>query len=64
MDAVGAHYGTTSEGGGCRRFPIGCGRVFELMPPPADETRWTEKVLYRFTGRDGDGAYPVAVLIN
>ena len=48
MDANGAFYGTTTFGGevGC----VGCGTVFELTPPGAGETRWTEKVLYRFKG--------------
>ncbi len=62
MDASGVLYGTTSEGGGNRAcHPTGCGTVFTLSPPESGETRWTETVLYAFTG--GDGANPAAGLI-
>ncbi len=61
MDANGALYGTTLNGGrGCNA--TGCGTVFELTPPAAGETRWTETVLRRFKGIP-DGAHPVAGLI-
>jgi hypothetical protein len=41
----------------------GCGTVFKLTPPAAGETEWTESVLYRFAGKDGDGLEPFAGLI-
>ncbi len=53
FDAVGNLYGTTSEGGapGCS-----CGTVFKLAP--AGGGRWTESVVYSFTGvPDGAFAY-------
>ena len=56
MDASGALYGTTYW----RRraaAAIGCGTVFKLTPPAAGETRWTETVLYAFTG-GADGGNP------
>jgi uncharacterized repeat protein (TIGR03803 family) len=57
-DNVGNLYGTTADGGpGCQG---GCGTVFELSP--ASGGRWTETVLYAFTG-GGDGAVPEAGLI-
>jgi uncharacterized repeat protein (TIGR03803 family) len=58
-DKAGNLYGTTADGGAgaCRG---GCGTVFELSP--ASGGRWTETVLYRFTG-GGDGAFPEAGLI-
>ena len=62
MDANGALYGTTSNGGG-GSCTGGCGTVFELTPPGAGETLWTEKVLYRFKG-GADGDTPVAGLIT
>ncbi len=45
LDATGDLYGTTSEGGapGC-----GCGTIFEIAP--SGNGRWTESVVYRFTG--------------
>jgi uncharacterized repeat protein (TIGR03803 family) len=51
-DQAGNLYGTTTNGGSgaCH-----CGTVFELSP--ASGGRWTETVLYRFTG-GGDGATP------
>jgi uncharacterized repeat protein (TIGR03803 family) len=51
MDRTGALYGTTEEGG------LGYGTVFQLLPPQPGEARWTETVLYRFTG-GADGATP------
>jgi uncharacterized repeat protein (TIGR03803 family) len=57
-DKVGNLYATTADGGaGCHG---GCGTVFELSP--ASGGRWTETVLYRFTG-GGDGAVPESGLI-
>jgi len=57
-DKAGNLYGTTADGGaGCRG---GCGTVFELSP--ASGGRWTETVLYSFTG-GGDGATPEGGLI-
>jgi uncharacterized repeat protein (TIGR03803 family) len=61
--AGGALYGATQTGG---RGPgtYGVGTIFELDPPgPAERSAgggWTEKVLYSFTGENGDGTYPYA----
>lgn len=56
-DKAGNLYGTTTNGGtGCQD---GCGTVFELSPSAGG--RWTEAVLYRFTGGN-DGAFPQAGL--
>jgi hypothetical protein len=60
MDANGALYGTTASGGRSSCYG-GCGTVFRLTPP-AGERRWTETVLYRFTG-GADGAGPQGGLI-
>jgi uncharacterized repeat protein (TIGR03803 family) len=53
-DKAGNLYGTTTNGGAgsCQG---GCGTVFELSPAAAG--RWTETVLYSFTGGN-DGAIP------
>lgn len=56
MDKNGALYGTTYSGG------LGGGTVFQLTPPIATGSSWTETVLYTFTG-NGDGAFPQAGLI-
>jgi hypothetical protein len=47
---LGVLYGTTGLGG------AGYGTVFELAPPKAPSTTWTESVLYKFGGGP-DGAY-------
>jgi uncharacterized repeat protein (TIGR03803 family) len=56
--ATGNLYGTTEFGGGTQQACGGCGTVFKLGPPstacrtaPCD---WTETVLYRFSGGDGN----------
>ncbi len=56
FDAAGNLYGTTSTGG-----TEGHGTVFELTPPVAGQTAWTETVLHSFTATDGDN--PQAGLI-
>jgi uncharacterized repeat protein (TIGR03803 family) len=48
-DGLGNLYGTTEAGGA-----DGLGVVFELSPPVAGRTHWTEKVLHAFTGLEGD----------
>jgi hypothetical protein len=53
-------YSTAAFGGsagGC----FGCGTVFELSLGP--NGTWTEKVLYSFTGSDGDGSNPYGGLV-
>jgi uncharacterized repeat protein (TIGR03803 family) len=66
FDSAGNLYGTaersSTSGGSC----CGDGVVFELSPPPAGQTTWTEKTLYAFAGTNGvnpDGAYPFGSLI-
>jgi len=55
----GTLFGTTEAGGvmgpNCNYNSAGCGVVFELTPPPAGKTNWTESVVYAFAGgTDGD----------
>lgn len=63
-DAAGNLCGTTLYGGpyqgGAGTGLNGLGTVFELSP--ASEGKWTEKVLYSFTGGN-DGASPAAGLV-
>ena len=59
----GVLYGTTAGGGsspcsGGVLVPAGCGTVFELIPPAAPGGTWTESILYRFAGENGDGSSP------
>jgi hypothetical protein len=67
-DAQGHIYGTTSIGGtgtcvqGYNGPTVGCGTVWELIPPAQHGGAWTEKVLYSFQAGN-DGAIPVAGLI-
>jgi uncharacterized repeat protein (TIGR03803 family) len=62
-DPSGKLYGTTTEGGAYLE-----GTVFELTPPTAGQTAWTEIVLHSFCARGGrdctDGEYPEAGLIR
>ncbi len=51
----GELYGTTVYGGDA--VGDGHGTVFRLTPA-APEGPWMEQALYRFTGKNGDGAYP------
>ena len=63
IDSNGNLYGTTQEGGNIRDcFGLGCGLVFEMSPPAPGKTKWTEKVIYAFTGKS-DGASPSAGLM-
>ena len=57
FDHKGALYGATVKGG-----TADSGAVFKLTPPAAGQTRWTETVLYSFTGGN-DGRQPWAGLI-
>jgi uncharacterized repeat protein (TIGR03803 family) len=54
-DGRGALYGTTFYGGNkaCR---LGCGTVFQLLPPSQQQGSWSENVLYAFNGDDGQNA--------
>lgn len=54
FDAAGNLYGTTTDGG-----TAGVGTVFELTPPAAGGSQWTESILHSFLGGPADGAHPV-----
>jgi uncharacterized repeat protein (TIGR03803 family) len=57
-DASGNLFGTTESGG---TAPCECGTVFELSPTSTGE--WKEKILYSFTGTNGDGYGPLGGVI-
>jgi uncharacterized repeat protein (TIGR03803 family) len=60
LDQAGDLYGTSGTGGngGRQGCPLNtCGLVFELVKPVTGNI-WKEKVLYNFTGQNGDGASP------
>jgi len=63
----GNFFGTTEFGGSgaCANYTssAGCGVVFELTPPASPGAAWTETVIYNFTGKNGDGAYPIGGLL-
>ena len=66
MDANGALYGTTAEGGGRGSQYCGmggCGTVYRLDPPQTGQTQWSETILHRFGASDGEGALPAAGVI-
>ena len=61
MDANGALYGTTANGGGLGSQYCGiggCGTVYRLDPPEAGQTQWSETILHRFQANGGEGALP------
>jgi uncharacterized repeat protein (TIGR03803 family) len=63
--ATGNLYGTTYSGGNLNcpiPYSYGCGTVFELSPPGTGSSRWTEKIIYTFTG-GADGALPQSRLV-
>jgi len=61
MDSSGNLYGTTASGGNSSNCPSGCfGTVFELA---SSSGMYTEKLLYSFTGLNGDGGNPYSSLI-
>lgn len=51
-DATGSLYGATARGGDAKPCQGGCGTVFKLSP--SGNGAWTETVLYRFNGQDGN----------
>jgi hypothetical protein len=56
-DSNGVLYGTTQSGGavtGKCGFPSTGGTVYSLSPPSTAAGGWTEKILYAFTGSQGD----------
>jgi len=66
MDANGALYGTTSNGGGLGSQLCGiggCGTVYRLDPPEAGQTQWRETILHRFQANGAEGALPLAGVI-
>jgi uncharacterized repeat protein (TIGR03803 family) len=67
QDSDGDLYGTAAYGGGgqCTLFGdiVGCGVVYELLPPTVNGGKWTYTVLYNFQGgKDGDFPYGALVL--
>ncbi len=57
FDSNGNLYGTTYYGGS-----LFYGTVFELTPPAEPGGAWTETVLHNFSGKSGDGGYPIGGL--
>lgn len=57
-DSAGRLYGTCAFGG-----TYGSGTVFELLPPAAGQTAWTETILHNFDNTPTDGALPEEALI-
>lgn len=62
-DLLGNLYGTTLLGGIDTECPYvgtqGCGTVYQLSYPGGEGSQWNERMLYAFTGFNGDGALPV-----
>jgi hypothetical protein len=69
-DATGKFYGTSKLGGaGCLGrddYELGCGAVFQFVPPAVAGGAWTQNILFTFgnpaTGTTTDGAYPIGTL--
>jgi uncharacterized repeat protein (TIGR03803 family) len=58
IDSAGNLYGTTYGGG-----TEGEGTVYELSPPAAGQTAWTETILYSFYTNRTDGVKPTGRLV-
>ena len=67
MGKLNVLYGSAYWGGstGCpvANYPLGCGTIFELLPPSAPGGTWTQKVLYTFTGTGADGTHPYGNMV-
>jgi uncharacterized repeat protein (TIGR03803 family) len=64
MGGDGVLYGTARGGGGNPACGFdGCGVVYGLSSPTAGGTGWNYRVLYRFTGQNGDGINPLGGLV-
>ena len=70
QDAAGVLYGSTQFGGtdttSCHDHR-GCGTIFRLAPPGANQTTWTKTILYAFSAGNGnfggpDGGEPTGSL--
>jgi uncharacterized repeat protein (TIGR03803 family) len=62
-DKTGNLYGTTNHGGASG--PGGGGTVFELSPPAAGQTAWTETVLFSFRNQaNGFGNYGSLIAVG
>jgi uncharacterized repeat protein (TIGR03803 family) len=62
FDRSGNLYGTTVAGGtgGCMILGSGCGTIYELS---LSHGSITEKILYSFTGQNGDGSEPYTPVV-
>jgi uncharacterized repeat protein (TIGR03803 family) len=61
QDASGALFGVAYSGGTCAT--ANCGTVFELVPPAAGQSAWTEVTLHDFAGgADGSAPYGTPLL--
>jgi hypothetical protein len=61
-DAKGDYYGATQAGGACVGGTQECGTLFKLLPPAVAGAKWTEGIIYTFTGGT-DGETPVGAVI-
>jgi uncharacterized protein YceK len=60
----GSLYGTSRGGGtACPQNTSGCGFVFELTPSTTTPTKWTEKTIYKFSGKT-DGVQPSGITVS
>ncbi len=59
MDAAGALYGTTYNGGSSPNCHLGCGTIFKLTP---SNGAWVYTLLHEFTGTEGALPYAGVVL--
>ena len=53
FDSAGAIYGTALAGGSSTTCALGCGAIFELVPPTSGKNEWRETILHSFTGPEG-----------
>jgi hypothetical protein len=61
LDSAGALYGVSPYGGLSGCGGSGCGAVLQFVP--SKHGKWTENILYEFTGA-ADGAWPASIVID
>jgi hypothetical protein len=61
IDSAGALYGVTPYGGSSGCGGSGCGAVLQFVP--TKRGKWTENILYQFTG-GADGALPASIVMD
>jgi hypothetical protein len=61
---AGKLYGTASAGGNETNCYLGCGTVYEAIPPATASGTWSVSLVYTFQGGSSDGADPGGLVMD